>query len=73
MPLRAFAVCSDAQVGKQKARAGIERPGSYGAALTRHLRAEGIEVTEVNQPDKPHDAATARPTPSTPRPQSAPC
>lgn len=23
-----------------------------GAALTRHLRAEGIEVTEVNQPDK---------------------
>ncbi|MEU0836350.1 transposase [Streptomyces sp. NPDC005969] len=25
---------------------------TYGAALTRHLRAEGIEVTEVNQPDK---------------------
>ncbi|WP_331728490.1 transposase [Streptomyces sp. NBC_01176] len=33
-------------------RAGVECTGSYGAALTRHLQAEGIEVTEVNQPDK---------------------
>lgn len=33
-------------------RADIECTGSYGAALTRHLRTEGIEVTEVNQPDK---------------------
>ncbi|MCC2281015.1 transposase, partial [Streptomyces sp. ET3-23] len=33
-------------------RAGVECTGSYGAALARHLRAEGIEVTEVNQPDK---------------------
>jgi transposase len=33
-------------------RAGAECTGSYGAALTRHLQAEGIEVTEVNQPDK---------------------
>lgn len=33
-------------------RAGVECTSSYGAALTRHLRAEGIEVTEVNQPDK---------------------
>lgn len=33
-------------------RAGVECTGSYGAALTRCLRAEGIEVTEVNQPDK---------------------
>ncbi|MGW4985377.1 IS110 family transposase [Streptomyces mirabilis] len=33
-------------------RAGVECTGSYGAALTRHLRSEGIEVTEVNQPDK---------------------
>ncbi|WP_240122339.1 transposase, partial [Streptomyces sp. MUM 2J] len=33
-------------------RAGVECTGSYGAALTRHMRAEGIEVTEVNQPDK---------------------
>ncbi|MER6572682.1 IS110 family transposase [Streptomyces sp. NPDC001093] len=33
-------------------RAGVECTGSYGAALACHLRAEGIEVTEVNQPDK---------------------
>ncbi|MEU0837473.1 transposase [Streptomyces sp. NPDC005969] len=33
-------------------RAGVECAGSYGAALARHLHAEGIEVTEVNQPDK---------------------
>jgi transposase len=33
-------------------RAGVECTGSYGAALTRHLRAGGIEVIEVNQPDK---------------------
>ncbi|WP_406190767.1 transposase [Streptomyces sp. NBC_01017] len=33
-------------------RAGVECTGSYGAAPTRHLSAEGIEVTEVNQPDK---------------------
>src|SRR6266567_2752342 len=33
-------------------RAGIECTGSYGAALARHLRAAGIEVVEVNQPDK---------------------
>ncbi|MFF0164184.1 IS110 family transposase [Streptomyces sp. NPDC005263] len=33
-------------------RAGVECTGSYGAALARHLGAEGIDVTEVNQPDK---------------------
>jgi transposase len=33
-------------------RAGIECTGSYGAALTRHLQAQGIGVLEVNQPDK---------------------
>ncbi|MCX4537866.1 IS110 family transposase [Streptomyces sp. NBC_01669] len=33
-------------------RAGVECTGSYGAALARHVHAEGIEVTEVNQPDK---------------------
>ncbi|WP_214371388.1 IS110 family transposase [Pseudonocardia sp. H11422] len=33
-------------------RAGVECTGSYGAALTRHLHGEGIEVVEVNQPDK---------------------
>ncbi|MBA3528129.1 MAG: IS110 family transposase [Propionibacteriaceae bacterium] len=33
-------------------RAGVECTGSYGAALTRHLLAEGVQVIEVNQPDK---------------------
>ncbi len=33
-------------------RAGVECTGSYGAALTRHLRAAHVEVVEVNQPDK---------------------
>ena len=33
-------------------RAGVECTGSYGAALTRYLRAAGVEVIEVNQPDK---------------------
>lgn len=33
-------------------RAGVECTGSYGAALARHLRAEGVQVIEVNQPDK---------------------
>ncbi len=33
-------------------RVGVECTGSYGAALTRHLRAAHVEVVEVNQPDK---------------------
>jgi transposase len=33
-------------------RAGVECTGSYGAALTRHLRAAGTQVIEVNQPDR---------------------
>lgn len=48
---------------------GIEGPGHYGAGLARHLRAEGIAVTEVGRPKKQrrarydktdeHDAAGA--------------
>ncbi|UQA97455.1 IS110 family transposase [Streptomyces halobius] len=33
-------------------RAGVECTGSYGTALTRSLRREGIDVVEVNQPDR---------------------
>jgi transposase len=33
-------------------RVGVECTGSYGAALTRQLRAGGAQVLEVNQPDK---------------------
>jgi transposase len=33
-------------------RAGVEGTGSYGAALSRYLRGEGVEVVEVNRPDR---------------------
>ncbi|WP_405099628.1 IS110 family transposase [Micromonospora sp. NBC_01412] len=33
-------------------RAGVEDTGSYGTALTRHLRVEDIVVLEVNRPDR---------------------
>ncbi|MEV0537638.1 IS110 family transposase [Kitasatospora sp. NPDC050463] len=33
-------------------RAGVECTGSYGAALTRALRREHIDVVEINQPDR---------------------
>lgn len=33
-------------------RVGVESTGSYGAGLTRHLLAAGIDVVEVNRPDK---------------------
>ena len=33
-------------------RAGVECTGSYGAALTRHLRSEAITVIEVNRRDR---------------------
>src|ERR671911_1589243 len=34
--------------------AGIEGTGSYGAGLTRHLKAQGIEVLEVERPKRRH-------------------
>lgn len=33
-------------------RAGVEGTGSYGAGLTRALRAAGVEVVEVNRPNR---------------------
>lgn len=33
-------------------QAGVEGTGSYGAGLTKALRAAGIEVAEVNRPDR---------------------
>ncbi|MFJ6785186.1 transposase [Streptomyces yangpuensis] len=33
-------------------QAGVECTGSYGVALSRYLRGQGITVFEVNQPDK---------------------
>ena len=34
------------------ARVGVEGTGSYGAGLARELRAEGIEVSEVDRPNR---------------------
>lgn len=33
-------------------RVGVEGTGMYGAGLTRHLQAEGVEVIEVDRPDR---------------------
>ena len=33
-------------------RVGVEGTGSYGAGLTRHLTAAGVEVVEVNRPNR---------------------
>ena len=35
-------------------RAGVEGTGSYGAGLARHLAAAGVEVIEVNRPNRQH-------------------
>jgi transposase len=35
-------------------RAGIEGSGSFGVGLTRFLRARGVEVVEVNRPNRQH-------------------
>lgn len=31
---------------------GVEGTGAYGAGLTRHLNSEGVEVVEINRPDR---------------------
>jgi transposase len=36
----------------QLQRVGVEGTGAYGAALTRHLRAAGVLVLEVDRPDR---------------------
>lgn len=33
-------------------KVGVEGTGSYGAGLTRHLQAHGVEVVEVNRPNR---------------------
>ena len=42
--------------------AGVEGTGSYGAGLTRYLRAAGISVVEVERPSVGICGATASPT-----------
>ena len=33
-------------------RVGVEGTGTYGAALTRHLREAGMRIVEVDRPDR---------------------
>ena len=47
-------------------RIGVEGTGSYGAGLTRWLRAHGQAVGRSTGPTGPPDGARVRPTPWTP-------
>jgi transposase len=54
-------------------RAGLECTGSYGAALARHLRSEGVAVVEVSQPDRAARRRRGKTDASTPSPLPGPC
>ena len=55
-------------------RTGVEGTGSFGAGLTRFLRAEGIEVFEVIRPRRRDQYRSGKGrTPSTPRQRPARC
>jgi transposase len=51
---------------------GVEGTGSYGAGVTRQLTEAGIEVLEVDRPDRSHRRLRGSPTPWTPRPRPGP-
>ena len=44
---------------------GVEGTGAYGAGLARHLRGLGLEVIEVDRPNRQVRRSPASPTPST--------
>lgn len=43
-------------------RAGVEGTGTYGAGLARVLREQGVEVLEVNRPDRSKQRLKGNPT-----------
>lgn len=51
-PRSATGRCCGLQTHGQVQRVGVEGTGSYGAALSRHLRAAGVTVVEVDRPDR---------------------
>jgi Transposase len=56
------------------AKVGIEGTGTYGAGLARFVRAYGLEVVEVDRPDRRTRRCLASPIRSTPRrPLEPPC
>ena len=48
----------------QVTKVGVEGTGSYGVGLSRFLRRKGIEVVEVNRPNRQSRRNRASPTPS---------
>jgi transposase len=53
-------------------RIGVEGTGTYGAGLTRFARAYGLQVVEVNRPDRSTRRRRASRTRSTPKPPPGP-
>ena len=59
---------------------GVEGTGAYGAGLTRFLTAQGVEVVEINRPDRQRrrrrgksDTTDAEIRPIRSRPSNGPC
>ena len=50
-------------------RAGVEGTGTYGAGLTRLLREQGIEVWEINRPDRAKRRLQGKSETATPKSQ----
>jgi transposase len=53
-------------------RIGVEGTGTYGAGLARFVHAYGLQVVEVNRPDRSTRRRQASRIRSTPRPPPAP-
>jgi transposase len=53
----------------QLVRVGVEGTGAYGAALSRFLRSEGVEVVEVDRPDRKIRRAKGKSDRSPPTPR----
>jgi transposase len=53
-------------------RIGVEGTGTYGAGLARFVRADGLQVIEVNRPDRSTRRRQASPTRLMPRPPPEP-
>ena len=54
------------------AMVGVEGTGTYGLGLQRVLQDAGVQVVEVNRPNRQLAGPAARATPSTPKPPPAP-
>ncbi|WP_323377531.1 IS110 family transposase [Streptomyces sp. RB17] len=60
------------KLGKVR-RAGVEGTGTFGAALSRYLLAQQIQVFEVNRPDRSARRLLGKSARSTRRPPREPC